>query len=230
MLNSKNNANDNARKFRLRCTYVKQGRLAYLSHLEVIRALERCVRRARLPFAVSCGFSPHMRLHFGSALPVGIGSTCEIFDITLKEYVAPQKALEALQRVQVSHLKVINCEYVDNSLPAASVAFPFSTYEVVLSEHVQNFTFPETITLIKKKKEREMRISDFLVGELQIHTNSESESVLTFTLVSKPAGSMRPDKLVQEALSQYNNASPTQNEVAIKKFTRISQQEQQEQH
>ena len=46
--------------FRLRMTFCKQGRLAMLSHLEVARALERAVRRAGLPFAVSQGFSPHM--------------------------------------------------------------------------------------------------------------------------------------------------------------------------
>ena len=44
--------------FRLRVGYCKQGRLALLSHLEIARALERAVRRAALPFAVSQGFSP----------------------------------------------------------------------------------------------------------------------------------------------------------------------------
>ncbi len=52
-----------------------------LSHLELARALERAVRRAQLPFAVSQGFSPHMRIAFGAALPVGVGGTAEIFDL-----------------------------------------------------------------------------------------------------------------------------------------------------
>ena len=46
--------------FRLRVTYRMAGRLVMLSHLEVCRALERAVRRADLPYAVSQGFSPHM--------------------------------------------------------------------------------------------------------------------------------------------------------------------------
>ena len=49
------------RLFRLRVTFHETGRLAMLSHLELARALERAVRRAQLPFAVSQGFSPHMR-------------------------------------------------------------------------------------------------------------------------------------------------------------------------
>lgn len=250
---------NNARKFRLRCTYVKQGRLAYLSHLEVARALERCVRRAGLPFAVSQGFSPHMLLHFGSALPVGIGSTCEIFDLTLRDYVSPAKALQALQGACVRDLAVKSCKYVDNSAPAASVAFPISTYEVVLSTTPPKFEFPEEITLIKKKKERVMRPDDFLVGDVCLEPLKEAcaagseesarESVsvagvaageearaagdasaasaeestpakLTFSLIAKPTGSMRPDKLLQATLCQY-----PENNISIKTFTRISQAE-----
>ena len=45
------------RLFRLRVTFRETGRLALLSHLEVARALERSVRRAGLPYAVSQGFS-----------------------------------------------------------------------------------------------------------------------------------------------------------------------------
>ena len=75
------------RLFRLRVTFHETGRLAMLSHLELARALERAVRRAQLPFAVSQGFSPHMRIAFGAALPVGVGGTAEIFDLFLTDYV-----------------------------------------------------------------------------------------------------------------------------------------------
>lgn len=59
------------RLFRLRVTFHETGRLAMLSHLELARALERAVRRAQLPFAVSQGFSPHMRIAFGRLCPWG---------------------------------------------------------------------------------------------------------------------------------------------------------------
>ena len=75
------------RVFRLRSTFIERDRLALLSHLEVAHTLERTVRRAGLPFAVSQGFSPHMKIAFGAALPVGVGSTCEVFDLQLREYI-----------------------------------------------------------------------------------------------------------------------------------------------
>lgn len=67
--------------FRLRVRYVKQGRLRYLGHLEVLHTIERIIRRAQLPYAVTQGFSPHMRLvsprHCRWGLPrIANGTTC----------------------------------------------------------------------------------------------------------------------------------------------------------
>ena len=113
--------------FRLRVTYAMSGRLVMLSHLEVARALERAVRRADLPYAVSQGFSPHMKQAFGAALPVGVGGTEEIFDVQLTEYVAPDKALERLRAASAADLMPYEARYITKDVPAASVAYPFST-------------------------------------------------------------------------------------------------------
>ena len=83
--------------FRMRICYQKQGRAAMLSHLEVTRALERVIRRAGLPYAITNGFSPHMRASFGSALPVGVGSTGEYLDVLLVERIPEKDALAALK-------------------------------------------------------------------------------------------------------------------------------------
>ena len=119
--------------FRLRVTFCKQGRLALLSHLEVARAIERAVRRAQLPFAVSQGFSPHMKIAFGAALPVGVGGTHEMVDLQLLRYVRPEEALLALQKESVPDLMVKECVYIEPKAPAASAAFPLSTYRALLS-------------------------------------------------------------------------------------------------
>ena len=84
-------------EFRIRVTYAMTGRLVMLSHLETARAIERTVRRSDLPFAVTQGFSPHMKLAFGSALPVGVGGLAEIFDVTMTAFVPPAEALARLR-------------------------------------------------------------------------------------------------------------------------------------
>lgn len=180
------------RQFRLRCTFGKQGRLALLSHLEVAHTLERTVRRAGLPYAVSQGFSPHMRIAFGAALPVGVGSTCEIFDLQLLSYVAPERALKALQQASVAGLMIRACEYVEPQAPAASVAFPFSTYEVCFAGlcSADAATIPSQVTVVRKRKEKVLEVGDYLCGPFEFFGDKAR-----FTLEAKPTGSLRPDVL-----------------------------------
>ncbi|MFR8784988.1 TIGR03936 family radical SAM-associated protein [Slackia sp.] len=216
--------------FRLRVTYAMSGRLVMLSHLEVARALERAVRRADLPYAVSQGFSPHMKQAFGAALPVGVGGTEEIFDVQLTEYVAPDKALERLRAASAADLMPYEARYITKDVPAASVAYPFSTYRAViafddmlsgeegseaianavadvssdaaessigsmLAQRVAALDVPESITVVRKKKEKVLVPSEFLVGEMRAHDN-----VLEFTLEAKKTGSLRPDVLLEAML------------------------------
>lgn len=198
--------------FRLRVAYVKQNRLALLSHLELARALERAVRRANLPFAVSQGFSPHMRIAFGSALGVGVGGTQEIFDVLLTQYIPPDKALAALQKASVSDLMPYSCAYIEHNASAASVCFPYSTYEARLSCAIENVRVPETITVERKKKEKELVVSEFLEGSVQVQGN-----VVRFTLQAKPTGSLRCDTFLRAVLEASESVA---NVVSI---TRVAQ-------
>lgn len=176
------------RTFRLRVTYGKTGRLAMLSHLEVTHALERIVRRAKLPFALSCGFSPHMKIAFGSALPVGIGGTQEVFDVTLADYVAPDKALELLAKAAPESMMPVDAKYVEPRAKAASVAYPYSLYEARLRRPFDTSAIPDVVEVVRKNKTRKLNVADYLVG-----TPAVSGNVVSFQLESKDTGNLRPD-------------------------------------
>ncbi len=182
---------ESQRVFRLRVTYQKAERLALLSHLEITHALERMVRRASLPFALSNGFSPHMKIAFGSALPVGIGSTCEIFDVQLTDYVPPAKALVALQKGAPLDLMPLVCTYIEPRAKAASVAFPYSVYEALYKVPLGEVLIPDAITVMKKKKEKVLTVKDFLVGEPQI-----DGCKFIFQLQQTEQGNLRPDDFI----------------------------------
>ena len=198
--------------FRLRFRFRKQGRLAMLSHLEVAHALERAVRRADLPFAVSQGFSPHMRIAFGAALPVGVGGTQEIFDLLLKEYVAPQKALAALQATSAPDMMPYEAFYVEHNATAASVVYPVSDYEATLTDAVQELKVPETISVIRKRKEKIINVAEYLLDGPHAEGN-----VVRFTLEAKSTGSLRPDLFMGECLKLSDTNARVSN------ITRIDQ-------
>ncbi len=118
----------NEQKFRLRISYSKTGRLKYLSHLETMRCLERSIRRANLPYLVSQGFSPHMKVSFGWALPVGVSSQCEYIDVLIGEYIEPEEICGVLASSLPTNMQVKDAYYVDPSACSLEEAFPYSVY------------------------------------------------------------------------------------------------------
>jgi radical SAM family uncharacterized protein/radical SAM-linked protein len=68
-------------KFRVR--FSKTGEMRYLSHNDMMTALIRALRRAKIPVAYSTGFHPHPIIAFGPALAVGVEGLNEYFDIEL---------------------------------------------------------------------------------------------------------------------------------------------------
>lgn len=203
------------RSFKVRVFYQKTGRLALLSHLEVARSLERAVRRAELPFAVTQGFSPHMKIAFGSALSVGIGGLDECFDLALTEYLKSEDILEPLKQASPSDLMVKSCFPLAPKAPSASVAYPLSTYQVELDTPFEGeLVIPETVTIIKKKKEKTLLVQDYLRGDIVVEGYS-----LTFSLLSKASGSLRVSSFIDALLECQSKSS-------IVSIMRITQSEE----
>jgi len=81
---------------RLRATYSIDDPLCYASLLDMLGLWERLLRRARVRMAYTQGFNPHQRLQFGSPLPVGYTSECEMVDVFLAEHVALAEFVRAV--------------------------------------------------------------------------------------------------------------------------------------
>ncbi|HWS48283.1 MAG TPA: TIGR03936 family radical SAM-associated protein [Acidimicrobiia bacterium] len=71
----------------VRLQYTKLGKIRWIGHRDVARALERAFRVAQLPLAFSEGFSPRPRVSFGLALSTGHESVAEYVDLVLAEPV-----------------------------------------------------------------------------------------------------------------------------------------------
>jgi radical SAM-linked protein len=71
----------------VRLRYTKLGKVRWISHRDVARALERSFRIAQLPLAFTEGFSPRPKVSFGLALSTGHESDAEYVDLVLAEAV-----------------------------------------------------------------------------------------------------------------------------------------------
>lgn len=82
---------------RLRFRIGRSGEARFLSHLELMNAWIRALRRARAPLSYSQGFHAHPKVTFATAPPVGEESIADYMDIVLKERVDPRELLARLQ-------------------------------------------------------------------------------------------------------------------------------------
>lgn len=67
-----------------RVKYMKLKEVRFTSHLDVMRAVVRTLRRANVPLVYSQGFSPRPKVSFGPPLSVGMTSRCEYFDFVVE--------------------------------------------------------------------------------------------------------------------------------------------------
>lgn len=197
-------------QFRLRVCYRKDGRLAYLGHLEIINTINRCIRRSQLPFAVSNGFAHRIKLQFSQALPVGASSTGEYFDLYLRERIAEDEALDLLQKATPYALAPEKLWYVARSLPALEAWLNRSDWAVGLNmdglsveqlesalEEVQK---EETLSYLRGQKTKQVNLARCLVGwdfvELKDH-----KGLLRLKTRSSNEGALRPAVLMNAAFN-----------------------------
>ncbi len=98
-------------KYRVR--FAKEKAVRYLSHLDVIKAVERAVRRAGLQMVYSEGFHPHPKLSFGPALAVGICSVDEYFDIELVNDYETDSLINLLNRALPGGLRILQVRKIE---------------------------------------------------------------------------------------------------------------------
>ncbi len=118
---------------RVRFRFTKGEEIALLSHLELQNALGRMVRRARVPASYSQGFSPHMKLAMGDALPVGMSSEGEYADIRLRSEMDPAELTARMNAARASGMNVAAACRIEIGAPSLTARIAAATYRVSLA-------------------------------------------------------------------------------------------------
>ncbi|CAO5169755.1 Radical SAM-linked protein [Frankia sp. AiPs1] len=105
---------------RIRVRFAKRGRLRFLSHRDIARAIERGLRRAGVPMAYSAGFSPHPRISWVGAAPTGAASEAEYVEFGLAAAVDPEWLRSALDAALPPGLDVLDAVLVPGSSTVGS--------------------------------------------------------------------------------------------------------------
>jgi radical SAM-linked protein len=115
---------------RLIVRYAKRSRMRFASHRDIARAVERGVRRARLPIAYSAGFTPHPKISYAGAAPTGTASEAEYLEISLTAVCAVSEVRDQLDAALPDGIDVIDVTEEASSLGA--MTFEASGWEVAL--------------------------------------------------------------------------------------------------
>jgi radical SAM-linked protein len=113
--------------FTYRLNFAKTGKLRFLSHHDLMRVLERAIRRSGVPVEYSEGFNPHPRISYHTALAVGIESAGELVDVKVGVWRPPAEVQRAIADQLPYGLALTSCEPV---LPGTGSRIDKNHYEV----------------------------------------------------------------------------------------------------
>lgn len=129
-------ASEEFRRFRVR--FAKEGRAAYLGHLDLMATIARAFKRAGVPVIYSRGFHPQPRFSFGPALMTGIISRFEYFDVDIapptgaeaSEGTKPDSCIERVNAGLPEGLRLLCVEAIPTHAPSLGVSIIGARYEV----------------------------------------------------------------------------------------------------
>lgn len=198
-------------KMRYLIKYTKEDEIKYVAHLDLMRTIQRILRRSELPVEYSKGFNPHIILSIAQPLSVGVASKGEYMDVEFKEEVNEniiKEKLNASTPLGIKILEVVKTKEKigEKKTPPSMAAVQAAEYKIILKcidgkkaeEGLKKLLQLDEWKIIKKTKKGEKEVNiralikniNFSVSDNKLNIN---------TLVS--CGSV--DNLSAQAMSQY---------------------------
>lgn len=148
--------------------FTKEADIKFISHLDLMRTIQRIVRRAELPVEYSKGFNPHMAVAIAQPLSVGVYSEGDYMDLNLAEDMDVNSVVEILNEFSARGIKFLEASkspVIHNvkRLPPAMALLDAANYTIKIKyndiskteEQVNNLMAQNEIITIKKTKKGE---------------------------------------------------------------------------
>ena len=169
----------------VRIMFSKTGRAKYVSHLDLVRAMTRAVRRADIPLWYTEGFNRHPYLTFASPLSLGYEGLRETMDIRMADDFPYDELAARLNAVLPEGLTVISAADV------VAKAGDLAAAEYRLTIHLPASVIQEALAanelLVEKRtKKKTMKTIDILpyFKNAVVEAVGENETVVTVALPS----------------------------------------------
>lgn len=207
--------------------FTREERIKYISHLDLMRTMQRAVRRAGIPIAYSQGFNPHPIMAFASALSVGVTSDGEYMDIRLSQPMEVSELLGRLNQALPRGITIKQGVEVDGKAPSLMSLIERADYRI--AAHDQEFDWQPGIAaflskpeiLVEKKTKKGVSTINLREGVYEINTGGDGSRDLYLSLKSGSRGNIKPELVIDKLLELSGviqgdeSAGITQNQEAI---------------
>ncbi|WP_206406626.1 TIGR03936 family radical SAM-associated protein [Clostridium sp. ATCC 25772] len=123
-------------KVRYLIKYTKESEIKFISHLDLMRTIQRTIRRADLPIEYSKGFNPHMTISIAQPLSVGVYSSGEYMDVVFKEEMPLEEIVNLLNENAPIGIKFLDAKKVEKEentkCPQAMAIIDEAKYKIKL--------------------------------------------------------------------------------------------------
>jgi radical SAM family uncharacterized protein/radical SAM-linked protein len=127
---------------RLRVWFGKQGDMALVSHLDLVRLFDRAIRRAAIPISFTGGFHPGPRISFANALSLGVSSSAEIAEFDLTQPIEIETFRQRLLAQLPDNIPIYHIEEVAVGSASATQQLERAEYWIAVSAVGEN-SLPE---------------------------------------------------------------------------------------
>ncbi|NLG87360.1 MAG: DUF2344 domain-containing protein [Firmicutes bacterium] len=191
---------------KIRARIAKGEAVRFISHLDLVGAVEKAVRRAKLPVALSEGFTPRLKISFASALALGATSEGEYADFELSEPLAAGEFSQRLNKELPPGIRILAAQPVADNSPALMAKVVAASYqvegmvtnadEVSLASSWDKFLQQPEIIITKttKRKTDQVDIRPLII-KAQFYPNDIYHWELLLATGQK--GNLRPEQLLQ---------------------------------
>jgi len=185
-----------------RFTFTKEGKAAYISHLDFMEIIKRFFRIHSAPIAFTQGFNKRERISAGYPVPLGVESLCELLDVDLHDLISEDK-IAAMQKKGLPHgIEFKGFHYIEKGRALMEeISFIDYLVEFNLPENLSNFISQMKPDFIFTKKTKK-RVREILLGDTLSDFKKIDEKNLLLKLSVGDSNSMRIDRFLNGILGK----------------------------
>lgn len=146
-------------KKNVRIFFEKKGRAIYISHLDLMRTMQRALKRSGLPVWFTEGFNPRLYLNFPLALSLGTTGEREPMDIAVVEDISLDKIADRLNAVCPEGIRIVGAAYPvhpNKDIGWAEYESQLSGNAEELKKALESYLAQDSIKVMKHSKKRGM--------------------------------------------------------------------------